>query len=142
MNAKTMAIIKFTVAGILLTLTSFWMMKSSGPFELRDYSVLGVLIIIIVIPIYSGIKALKNAREGLNPVDELSKTIQVHAAAKAFHTSIFVWLIIMFALDFFDIDSVNKAKLVVAIGMVITFFIYLLIRLYLSKVGIFDENKD
>ena len=117
-------------------------MKSSGPFELPDYIVLGVLLIITAIPIYSGIIALKNAKEGLNPVDELSKTIHQHAAAKAFRTSIFVWLIILFALDFFEIDSVNKAKLVIAIGMVITFFIYLLIRLYLSKVGIYDEDKN
>ncbi len=142
MNAKTMATIKFIVAGILISITAFWLIKSSKPFELQDYGVLMVLMIVIAIPIYSGIQALKNARFGLNPVDELSKTIHVHAAAKAFRISIFVWLIILFSLDFFNVDTVNKARLVVAIGMVTTFFIYILIRLYFSKVGIFDEDKD
>jgi hypothetical protein len=99
------------------------------------------MLLIVGFVIYLGIQALKDAKSGLNPVDELSKTITEKAAAIAFRISIFMWLFGLFALDMFPVDSVNKAKFVIAIGMVGMTLIFLITRLYLSRVGI-DENKD
>jgi len=141
MNAKHLAIAKFSVAAIILSLMGFWIFKTMKPFNEFAYGIIGVILLIVGFVIYSGIQALKDAKSGLNPVDELSKTINEKAAAAAFKTSIFMWLFGLFALDMFPVDSVNKAKFVIAIGMVGMGLIFLFTRLYISRLGI-DENKD
>jgi hypothetical protein len=141
MKARNLAIVKFTVATIILSLMCFWILKTSRPFNVYAYSVIGVMLIIIGFVINSGIQALKDAKSGLSPVDELSKAINEKAAAIAFKMSIYMWLFGLLALDTFSVDSVNKAKFTVAIGMMGMTLLFIFIRLYFSKVGI-DENKD
>jgi len=141
MNAKNLAITKFSVAAIILGLMGFWIIKTTKPLNEHAYGIIGAMLLIVGFVIYLGIQALKDAKSGLNPVDELSKTITEKAAAIAFRISIFMWLFGLFALDMFPVDSVNKAKFVIAIGMVGMTLIFLITRLYLSRVGI-DENKD
>ncbi|WP_439484369.1 hypothetical protein [Cyclobacterium plantarum] len=141
MNAKNLAITKFSVAAIILGLMAFWIIKTTKPLNEHAYGIIGAMLLIVGFIIYLGIQALKDAKSGLNPVDELSKTITEKAAAIAFRISIFMWLFGLFALDMFLVDSVNKAKFVIAIGMVSMTLIFLITRWYLSRVGI-DENKD
>ncbi|MEQ9405801.1 MAG: hypothetical protein RIM99_19575 [Cyclobacteriaceae bacterium] len=141
MNAKNFAVTKFLVAAIIIGLMSFWIFKTTKPFNEFAYGIIGVMLLIVGYVIYSGIQALRDAKSGLNPVDELSKTITEKAAAIAFRISIFMWLFGLFALDMFLVDSVNKAKFVIATGMMGMTLIFLITRLYLSRAGI-DENKD
>jgi len=141
MKAKKFAIAKFTVAAFILGLMGFWIFKTTKPFNEFAYGTIGVMLVIVGFVIYSGIQALKDAKSGLNPEDELSKKINQKAASTAFSISIYMWLIGLFVLDIFSVDSVNKAKLVIAIGMMGMTLIFLFIRLYLSRVGI-DGNKD
>ncbi|TYP99344.1 hypothetical protein C7447_102666 [Tenacibaculum adriaticum] len=139
MKAKKFAIVKFTVAAFILGLMGFWIFNTTKPFNEFAYGTIGVMLLIVGFIIYSGVQALKDAKSGLNPEDELSKKITQKAASMAFSISIYMWLIGLFALDMFSIDSVNKAKFVIAIGMMGMTLIFLFIRLYLSKVGI-DDN--
>ena len=141
MKAKNLALVKFTVAAFILGLMGFWIFKTTRPLNELAYGTIGVMLIIVGFVIYSGIQALKAAKSGLNAEDELSKKITQKAASMAFSISIYMWLIGMFALDMFSVDSVNKAKLVIAIGMMGMTLIFIFIRLYLSKVGI-DDDKD
>lgn len=140
MKAKKLAIVKFTVAAFILGLMGFWIFKTTRPLNELAYGTIGVMLIIVGFVIYSGIQALKDAKSGLNAEDELSKKITQKAASMAFSISIYMWLIGMFALDIFSVDSVNKSKLVIAIGMMGMTLIFIFIRLYLSKVGIDDDN--
>lgn len=141
MKAKNLAIVKFSVAAFILGLIGFWIFKTTKPFNEFAYGIIGVMLLIVGFVIFSGIQALKDAKSGLNPVDELSKTMNEKAAAVAFKISIYMWLFGLFVLDMFLVDSVNKAKFVLAIGMVGMALIFLFARLYLSRVGI-DDNKD
>ena len=141
MKAKKLALVKFSVAAFILALMGFWIFKTSRPFNEIAYSIIAAMLIVVGFIIYSGIQALKDAKAGLSPVDELSSKIAEQAAAATFKISIYMWLFGLFTLDFFSVDSVNKAKLVIAIGMVGMTLIFLFIRLYLSKVGI-DDNKN
>lgn len=141
MKAKNLAIVKFSVAAFILGLLGFWIFKTSEPFNEFAYSIIGVMLLIIGFIIYTGIQALKDARSGLNPIDELSRAINDKAAAISFRISIYMWLFGLLAIDVFSVDSGNKAKLVIAIGMVCMTLLFIIVRLYLSKVGI-DENKD
>ncbi|WP_420315983.1 hypothetical protein [Ekhidna sp.] len=141
MNAKKIAIVKFSVAAFILALMGFWIFNTSRPFNEIAYSIIAAMLIVVGFVINSGIQALKDAKAGLNPEDELSHKIAEKAAAATFKISIYMWLFGLFALDYFSVDSVNKAKLVIAIGMVGMFLIFLFIRLYLSKVGI-NDHKD
>lgn len=139
MKAKNLALTKFSVAAIILSLMGFWIFNTTKPFNEFAYGIIGVMLLIVGFVIYLGIQALKDAKSGLNAEDELSKTITQKAAATAFRISIFMWLSVLFALDMFPVDSVNKAKFVIAIGMSGMTLIFLFSRLYLSKVGV-DEN--
>ncbi|MEP0987889.1 hypothetical protein [Ekhidna sp.] len=141
MKAKKIAIVKFSVAAFILALMGFWIFKTSRPFNEIAYSIIAAMLIVVGFITYSGIQALKDAKAGLNSADELSNKITEKAAAATFRISIYMWLFGLFALDFYSVDSVNKAKLVIAIGMIGMTLIFLFIRLYLSKVGI-NDNKD
>tara|TARA_R110002020_G_scaffold439005_1_gene649493 strand:- start:567 stop:1037 length:471 start_codon:yes stop_codon:yes gene_type:complete len=141
MKAKYLAILKFSIAALILASMGFWIYKTSKPLNEFSYSIIAVMLLVVGFVIYFGFQALKDAKLGLSPVDEFSKRIAEKAAARTFKISIFMWLFGLFILDFFTIDSVNKAKLVIVIGMVGMTLIFLFIRLYLSRVGI-DENKD
>ena len=141
MKAKNLAIVKFTVAAFILGLMGYWIFKTTQPFNEFAYGTIGVMLVIVGFVIYSGIQALKDAKSGLNPEDELSRKINQKAASTAFKISIYMWLVGLFTLDLFSVDSVNKAKFVIAIGMMGMTLIFLFIRLYFSKVGI-DDNED
>ena len=141
MKAKNLAIVKFSVAVIILGLMGYWIFKTSQPLNVYAYSIIGAMLLIVGFVIYTGIKALKDAKSGLSPIDELSNKIAEKAAAIAFRVSIYMWLFGLFVLEMFNIDSVNKAKFVIAIGMVGMTLIFLFTRLYLSKTGI-DDNKN
>jgi uncharacterized membrane protein len=141
MKAKYLAILKFSIAALILASMGFWVFNTSKPLNEFSYSIIAAMLLVVGFVIYFGIQALKDAKSGLNPVDEFSKKVAEKAAATTFKISIYMWLFGMFMLDFFAIDSVNKAKLVIAIGMVVMTLIFLFIRLYLSRVGI-DENKN
>ena len=141
MNAKYLAIVKFSAAALILASMGYWIFNTTKPFNGFAYGIIGAMLLVVGFVIYTGIQALKDAKSGLSPVDELSKKIAEKAAATTFKISIYMWLFGLFILDFFNVDSVNKAKFVIAIGMVGMTLIFLFIRLYLSRVGI-DENKD
>ncbi|WP_158657108.1 hypothetical protein [Maribacter cobaltidurans] len=141
MKAKNLAIVKFTVAALILGLMGYWIFKTTKPFNEFAYGTIGVMLVIVGFVIYSGIQALNDAKSGLKPEDELSKKINQKAASMAFRISIYMWLVGLFTLDIFSVDSVNKAKLVIVIGMAGMTLVFLFIRLYLSRVGI-DDNKN
>ena len=141
MKAKNLAIVKFTVAAFILGLMGYWIFKTTKPFDIFAYVTIGVMLVIVGFVIYSGVQALNDAKSGLKPEDELSKKIDQKAASMAFRISIYMWLVGLFTLDMFSVDSVNKAKLVIVIGMAGMTLIFLFIRLYLSRVGI-DDNKN
>lgn len=141
MKAKNLAIARFVVAAFILGLMSFWIFTTRKPFNEFAYAIIGVMLVIVGFVIHSGIQALKDAKSGLNPIDELSKKLTQKAAATAFQISIYMWLFGLFVLDMFPIDSVNKSKLVIATGMVGMGLIFLFARLYFSRVGV-DDNQD
>jgi len=143
MRTRSIAIVKFTVSGIILALAGLWVFRTSQPFNALAYFMLGVLILLAGFAFYQGIKALQNEKAGLNPVDELSIRIKEKAAAKAFQFSILMWLFwLLFAIDLFPIKSEVQTKIIVALGMVGMTLIFLLTWLYYSKAGVDDENKN
>ena len=75
MKAKNLAITKFTVAAIILGLMGYWIFKTTKPFNEFAYGIIAVMLLVVGFVIYSGIQALRDAKSGLNPVDELSKKI-------------------------------------------------------------------
>lgn len=139
MKAKHFAITKFTVAAIILGLMGYWMVMTTRPLHGMAYGIIGAMLIVVAVIIYSGIKALKDSRSDLEPIDELSKRINQKAAATSFSISIYMWLAGMFLIDLVPVDSVNKAKLVIAVGMLAMTLLFLLLRFYFTRTGIDDH---
>ena len=143
MKTRSIAYIKFFVSALIAVLAAFWVVKTDQPFNSMAYIVLGVMIFLSGFALYQGIRALKNERAGLKPEDELSRRIKEKAAATAYKVSIFMWLFcLLFVIDLIPVHTIAQAKIIVAFGMVGMTLIFIITWLYLSKVGISDENKD
>lgn len=146
MKTRSMAFIKFTVSAVLLAFAGFWVIETKRPFNSLAYSILGAMIFFAGYALYQGIIALKNEKAGLTSIDELSKKISEKAAAKAFVFSIYMWLFaLLFVIDwlpFHDNNVITAIKIMVALGMMGMTLIFIFARIYYSRVGIGDENKD
>ncbi|WP_420386332.1 hypothetical protein [Roseivirga sp.] len=143
MKRGNTAVIRFIFGAIILGLAAIWVMTTSQPFNALAYTLLGIMIFAAFISFYRGINDLRNQRAGLSSDDELSRRIREKAAAKTFTVSIYMWLFsLLFAVDWIPIESVKEFKFFIAFGMMAMVLIFLFIWLYLSKVGIDDENQD
>lgn len=140
MKAQRIAIIKFSLAAITLGLSGFWTINASQTFDLMAYGILGVVVVAAGFMIYSGLQALGDAKTGLNPEDERSKKNNQKAAAIAFQFSFFMWLSGLFFLDEILIDSIIKVKFVIAFGMMSMGMVFLFTRLYLTRVGTYEDQ--
>ncbi|MEQ9442838.1 MAG: hypothetical protein RIG62_27605 [Cyclobacteriaceae bacterium] len=145
MKARNLAITKFIVAGVLLVFSGAFFMQSPKPFPELIFGIAGFMLILAMFAIYTGMQALRDAKEGLNVEDELSKKISEKAAAKAYKYSVILWLVILSLLldqlPLNSLETVKAAKIVVVSGMSAMVLIFLFMRLYYQKVGIGDHEN-
>ncbi|MCA0133880.1 hypothetical protein [Winogradskyella alexanderae] len=137
MNSKNKTLYSFIPFLGIITLISFWVFKATKPFNTETYFVLGLVILIIGISLYFKITSYKSEKAGLTAEDEFSKRVKEKSAAKAFNWSIYMWLFIIFL-----VDMEPRNKITIGLGIIGMGLIFFLNWLYLSKVGISDENKD
>lgn len=121
----------------IIALITFWIFKTTKPFNTEAYIVLGLVTVIIGISLYFKIINYKSEKAGLTAEDELSKRVKEKSAAKTFNWSIYMWLFIIFL-----VDMEPREKIIIGLGIVGMGLIFFLNWLYLSKAGIADENKD
>jgi hypothetical protein len=138
MKTKRNLLISFISLAGVITLLGMWVYKTNMPFDTLGYMIFGSVILIIALSLYFKINSFKSEKVGLTAQDELSKGIKEKAAAKSFNFSIYMWI---FGILFL-VDIGPRAKIVVGLGVIVMALFFLTTWLYLSKVGISDENKN
>ncbi|GAB5565200.1 MAG: hypothetical protein Wins2KO_22630 [Winogradskyella sp.] len=141
MKNNKIAYKKFIASGVVLGLAGVWTFLSNKPINGFAYVLLGFLILIGLFSLSQGIRALKDEKQGLLPVDEFSKKAALNAAANTFYFSIVVWLImILFVVDQLSHIGAKEAKVIIFSGLAITAIFFLISRMYYTKTGISDED--
>ncbi len=125
----------FPILGII-ALCIFWIYKTNKTFDIVAYSIIGMLLLIISISIYFKIKSYKSIASGLNAEDEYSKRVKEKAASRAYHMSIYMWVIVVL----FLIEIQPREKIIIGLGIIGMGVIYFINWMYLSKNGIPDED--
>jgi hypothetical protein len=121
-----------------MALICLWALTTTKPFDTVAYLIFGLVLVIVSISMYFKFISYKSEQNGLTAEDEFSKMIKEKAAANSFNWSIYMWT---FAILFL-IDSQPRTKIIMGLGIVGMGLIFFLNWLYLSKMGLSDENND
>ena len=133
-NHKSLISLIFPTLGIMLL--GLWAYLAKEPFNIVGYLIFGLSLLLIGFGLYFKIQRFNSEKSGLNPDDELSKRIKEKSGSKAFTTSIYMWVGIIF----FLIDMEPKDKVIIGLGLLGMGLIFFLNWLYYSKVGVSDED--
>jgi peptidoglycan/LPS O-acetylase OafA/YrhL len=120
------AIMVFVVTLMVIVTVALWISATPGKLSTTDLLSLGVLLIVVGFAIFIGFRRLSSARKGEPAEDELSKKVQLRAAAISYYISIYIWLAILFIKDRVKLDSDEMIGAGI-LGMAITWAISWLI---------------
>jgi peptidoglycan/LPS O-acetylase OafA/YrhL len=73
--------------------------------NLRDFSMLGILILVVAFAIFIGIRRLISRQRGEPAEDEMSKSIMRKTAATSFYVSLYLWVALMFLNGSWDLET-------------------------------------
>lgn len=138
MKSKYKTLFSFVPLVGILALMGLWAYKTTKPFDTVAYLIVGLVLLIAAISVYFKIKSYKNKQAGLTAEDEFSKRIKEKAAARAFSTSVYLWIFVILFLG----DMETRYKIIIGLGILAMGLIFFINWFYLSKVGLSDENKN
>jgi len=72
----------------------FWFLRFESQFSPKMLLILGLAAALLALPIYRGVQQLRDAKAGVPLEDELSRERRLLAGARAFHLSLYLWLLI------------------------------------------------
>lgn len=97
------AVIIFVLAALVL-ISTFWWLAESG-VNLTALLQVPVILMVVGLAVFIGIRRLKSVRRGEPAEDELSRKIQGKASSISFYISIYLWLAIMFYSDKVQLET-------------------------------------
>jgi len=121
-------------AGAVVFTVVFWLYSTMENIGTLEYSVAGLVLVVVSISVGAAMKRIKAEKKGLTIEDELSRRIRQKAAANAFALSFYLWTLIAI----FSINS--NIGVVIPIGVLGMGLIFVGYWIYYSKTGIKDEN--
>lgn len=137
MNKIKTALILILAGTVTFTL-GLWFYSTKEPLTSFEYSVAGLVLLIVAGSFIIGLKRLKNIKKGFPSEDELSVRIKQKAAAVAFVISIYLWTLI---LTFLGNKEVSPT-IPIGIGIIGMGIIFFALWAYYSKTGLGNEDKN
>ncbi len=131
---KTKISLILMFAGAVVFTVVFWLYSTMENIGTLEYSVAGLVLVVVSISVGAAMKRIKAEKKGLTIEDELSRRIRQKAAANAFALSFYQWTLIAI----FSINS--NIGVVIPIGVLGMGLIFVGYWIYYSKTGIKDEN--
>ncbi len=135
---KTKLTMLFTVIGTVTFTIGLWIYSTMEKLSVFEYSIAGLVGIIVIVSLVMGIKQMKDHKKGLPVEDEMSVRVKQKAAAVAFVYSIYMWTFIVL----FTVDITVRPIVPVGLGIVGMGVLFVVLWMYYSKVGIEGEDKD
>ncbi len=88
----------------LLTGMIFSIVHSEVPLNLKESSLIIILLVVLVFAIFFAFRRLRSAKQNLPAEDEMSKKILRKSAATSYYVSIYMWLAFMFFEEHIDLE--------------------------------------
>ena len=137
-TAKTKTMLLLILAVAVTFTTGLWFYSTREPLGMLEYTVAGLVLIIVLISLWVGLKRMKDEKSGLPVDDELSHRIKEKAAARAFYFSIYLWTFILLFMH----DTSFGMHVPVGFGLIGMAVMFMLFWFYYTKTGVSDENTD
>lgn len=129
---NTKSILIFLLAGTVTFTVGVWLYSTKATLGTTEIVVAGLVAILVLFSITTGIKKFKDEKKGLTPEDELSNSIKQKAAAMAFMCSFYLWL---FILLFMEGDG-NSLDIPIGAGILGMGILFIGFWIYYSKKGL------
>lgn len=133
--AMKRTIVIFILSALVLTLSAFWFANAKTDLNPGLMMQFGVLVMVVGLAVFIGVKRLRSARRGEPAEDELSRRIMVKASSVSFYISIYLWLFIMFFSERLDMPN----HTLIGMGIVGMTVVLVLSWAILSIRGLKDE---
>lgn len=126
------SVISFCVSGLVLASLAIWQIQSAGANETGELLQFAIIILLVSVGVYVGLKRLRSARAGEPDEDEMTKKILEKSAAISFKVSLFLWLALMYVAD----KGIYETDVVFGWGIIGMGVVFVVSALVLTKVGI------
>jgi hypothetical protein len=129
------AIVIFILAALVIITGAFWFANTEKSLSLTEVMQFIVLILVVGIAVYIGIKRMMSVKRGEPAEDELSKKILTKTSSLSFYISIYLWLFIGYFSDRLKLEN----HTLIGIGIAGMAMIFVLTWVILSARGLRDE---
>jgi hypothetical protein len=129
------SVVIFILAALVIILSLLWYTNTQKTISLTAAMQFIILLIVVGLALFIGVKRLTSYKRGEPAEDELSKKIQLKTASVSFYISIYLWLFIMFFSDRLTLEN----HTLIGIGIAGMALVYVLSWIIISLRGLKDE---
>lgn len=137
MKSTKTALILVLVGAVMFS-GGLWVYSTSKSLGLLEIGTAILVLIVVLLSLFVGLKRIKDEKKGLPVDDELSLRIKQKAGASAFSVSFILWPIILI----FTMDSDLDVRIPIEIGILAMGLIFIGFWIYYSRMGLKDENQN
>lgn len=137
MKSTKTALILVLVGAVMFS-GGLWLYSTGKSLGLLEIGTAILVLVVVVLSLFVGLKRIKDEKKGLPVDDELSLRIKQKAGASAFSVSFILWPIILI----FTMDSDLDVRIPIEIGILAMGLIFIGFWIYYSRMGLKDENQN
>ncbi len=137
MKSTKTALILVLVGAVMFS-GGLWLYSTGKSLGLLEIGTAILVLIVVLLSLFVGLKRIKDEKKGLPVDDELSLRIKQKAGASAFSVSFILWPIILI----FTMDSDLDVRIPIEIGILAMGLIFIGFWIYFSRMGLKDENQN
>ncbi|MEO2051888.1 hypothetical protein [Flagellimonas beolgyonensis] len=137
MKSTKTALILVLVGAVMFS-GGLWLYSTGKSLGLLEIGTAILVLIVVLLSLFVGLKRIKDEKKGLPVDDELSLRIKQKAGASAFSVSFILWPIILI----FTMDSDLDVRIPIEIGILAMGLIFIGFWIYYSRMGLKDENQN
>lgn len=137
MKSTKTALILVLVGAVMFS-GGLWLYSTGKSLGLLEIGTAILVLVVVVLSLFVGLKRIKDEKKGLPVDDELSLRIKQKAGASAFSVSFILWPIILI----FTMDTDLDVRIPIEIGILAMGLIFIGFWIYYSRMGLKDENQN
>jgi len=137
MKSTKTALILVLVGAVMFS-GGLWLYSTGKSLGLLEIGTAILVLIVVLLSLFVGLKRIKDEKKGLPVDDELSLRIKQKAGASAFSVSFILWPIILI----FTMDSDLDVRIPIEIGILAMGLIFIGFWIYYTRMGLKDENQN
>lgn len=129
------AILIFILSAMVIILSAYWFANVKVSFTMAELMPVGVIVLVVGLAVFIGVKRIMSVRRGEPAEDELSKKILVKTSSISYYISIYLWLFLMYFSDRLQLEN----HTLIGVGILGMAIIFALSWVILNFRGLKDE---